>query len=466
MGIRPSVGEQRLPADQERRDHHRGDAGDRGHRHHHGALAGVLINSLANSARSHERLLDNGATQRIAEAWAKDVQSVDPHGVEQGTADGACFDPSAAGPDAPAELVRATFNWDLSAGGADLPKAATWVLVEDGSGVSLVRRYCEDGFRSETVLAKGLDLLVKSTAHGPDAPDEFCPVDEHGVARTCTLVVPELGLDLTVTRRVPNYDANTLPTGTPPPPAIYAHDARYQYLNVRFKPSAPQPVTSYRLELRKGSPTAAAVAGQTKVVTVTQPVPAFYQVTFTGLDVQAPGGPPVNYYVVAVAINDMGEGVPSDAYGPMNPQPTGPDAPATPTATRLSNGCVRVAWSPSAVDGGSPRTGFRVWGIRGTHGNRAFRGGCHHADRHGSDPRRQRHATLDDLRLLQRPRVLPPVSLCRVRQERGRHRLEVRAEQRGVGLRGRHAVQCGHRAPTVATAACLPPPRARGSSGR
>ncbi|MCO5322459.1 MAG: fibronectin type III domain-containing protein [Microthrixaceae bacterium] len=326
-------------------------------------LAGVFINGLTNSARSHERLLDNGSAQRVAEAWTKDVQSVDPHGVGQGleAAATACVDPSVDVSTAPPELVRVTFNWDLEAGGDDLPKTATWALVDEGDSVTLVRRYCEDGFRGEGVMARGLDLFSKSTAHGPEAPDVFCPVDANGVARTCTLVIPELDLDLTVTRRVPNYDANTLPTGAPPPPAIFAHDARYQYLNVRFKPSVPQPVTSYRLELRKGSPTAPPIPTQTKTVTVTQPVPAFYQVTFSGLDVQAVGGPPVNYYVTAVAINDMGPGTQSDPYGPMNPQPTGPDAPTTPEAARLSNGCVRVTWSANAQNGGSPRTGFRVW---------------------------------------------------------------------------------------------------------
>ncbi|MFV0315920.1 MAG: type II secretion system protein, partial [Microthrixaceae bacterium] len=345
-----------------------------------GPLAAAMISGLTSSSDSHERLIDNGAAQKIEEAWTKDVQSVDPQGVDEGSV-AACVDPASVSPTAPPELARVSFNWDLNAGPDELPKTATWVLVQDGDSTTLERRVCEDGFRFTKKLAKGLGPLSSATVRGPDvgSPDQFCPPDQYGVGRTCTLVIPELNVDLTVTRRVPNYDGNTLPTGTPPPPAIFAHDARYQYVNVRFRPSTPQPVTRYELSLRKGAPDAPVV--MTKTVNVSGPVPPYYQVTFgppagdAPLDVRPIGGPPVNYYVTAVAVNDMGPGPQSDAYGPMNPEPTGPDKPSTPVATRLTNGCIRVTWSPNPQDGGSPRTNLRVWAYEAPSGNDPYQPG-------------------------------------------------------------------------------------------
>jgi len=359
-----------------------------------GAIAGAFFFMVRGSADAQERFLQNAAVQRITELWTKDVQSADPSGfynpaatyptgyvrdprgvderetnaaVVPPTSQDACRDTDATG--VAVELDRVTFNWDLTSG--QPPKSATWVLQNAPTGVQLLRRYCVGGvLKSEAVLAKRLEPVASSSTppsalvvRGPSvaSPSSFCPGDAYGVRAVCTLVIPALNADITVTRRVPDTTSATLPTGVPAPPVIFAHDNRYQYLNVRFYPTVGQPADQYRLTLRVDSPTGPVVL--TKTVTVTTPVPSYYQVQFgapsdTALRVETPL---VNYWVTAEAHNSSGWSVPSDPYGPMNPQPVGPDAPTIQTATVGSDGCVDVEWTHAANDGGSPLTGFRIW---------------------------------------------------------------------------------------------------------
>ncbi|MCZ7628326.1 MAG: hypothetical protein M5U19_04360 [Microthrixaceae bacterium] len=324
-------------------------------------IAATLISSINNSAETHERLLGEAALQRITEAWTKDTQSADPTpgvpgttppGVDDNPVQDQCVDPAASVPGAPQEIPRITFHYDLDAG-AEPPKAVTWVIRDDGGSATLVRRFCADGILvSATDMGRDLGPFAAATVRGPDdgVPDDFCPPDANGVGRRCVLVVPKFDTEVTATRRVPDYSMSTLPGGVPAAPTIFASDERFEYLNVRFTPS-PGAVTQYELVLRKGSPTAPVVA--TQLVTAGSPQPASYQVTFSSLEVQPVGGAAVNYYVTARAKNDAGWGPYSDPYGPLNPQPVGPDKPSTPTVAHEGNSCVRVTWTPNANTGGA-----------------------------------------------------------------------------------------------------------------
>ena len=363
-------------------------------------LAGTFYTMVTSSNETNQRLVDNAAVQRITEAWTKDVQSVDPSGyynppapypaaftrdprgvdervttaADPDNSQDACRDPDALG--AAAELDRVTFNWDLQ--DDQTPKSASWVLRDDPTGVQLIRRYCVGGtLLREQVMAKRLGpVLASSVVRGPDAasPNSFCTADSYGVRRVCTLVIPELNADISVTRRVPDVVGGTLPIGPPSEPVVFAHDNRYKYLNVRFRPSVGEPAAQYELRLMKDSPVGTPVL--TKTVTATSPDPAFYQVRFgspSDPDL-AVTEPLTNYWVQVRAYNTYGWSGWSDPYGPMNPQPVGPDAPTIDSVGATSGGCAVVDWTPAANNGGSTRTSFRVWAYEAPNGNEPFPG--------------------------------------------------------------------------------------------
>jgi hypothetical protein len=252
------------------------------------------------------------------------------------------------------------------------------VLRDDPTGVQLIRRYCAGGaLLREQVMAKRLGpVLASSVVRGPDAasPNSFCTADSYGVRRVCTLVIPELNADISVTRRVPDVVGGTLPIGPPSEPVVFAHDNRYKYLNVRFRPSVGEPAAQYELRLMKDSPVGTPVL--TKTVTATSPDPAFYQVRFgspSDPDL-AVTEPLTNYWVQVRAYNTYGWSGWSDPYGPMNPQPVGPDAPTIDSVGATSGGCAVVDWTPAANNGGSTRTSFRVWAYEAPNGNEPFPG--------------------------------------------------------------------------------------------
>ena len=332
-------------------------------------LGMVFLTVVRSNSSAEDRFSRSGEAQRIGEAWTRDVQSVEPGGVNGPGPNDHCVstDQSPSYSDAD-ELRRVSFNWDFSAqaeGASTVRRTATWVVKGPDQGpYQLLRRYCEDLIPvQERVLAKDLTAsgLTKAMAvRGPGNPtQDFCPADGDGVRRKCTIIVGG-GYDyqLTVTRRVPDYSTATVTQFTPGAPTAISHDARNGYLNIYWTPPAmgvgQTPVTSYRLELRSGSATGS-------IVRTIDPAASGTGRQMLQVDSLTNGA---DYYVTLRAANAQGLGDPTAPYGPMTPVPTAPEPPTITNVVANPNGSVTVTWSHNSNDGGSPLTSWSIWAYK------------------------------------------------------------------------------------------------------
>lgn len=325
-----------------------------------GALAAGFVSIIRGSAKADEALTRSGEAQRIGEAWTRDVQSVEPEGVNSAVCES--MDPANSTSN---ETFRVSFSWDSiaqSENASTVSRNATWVIKHvDGDRYSLVRRYCEDGLPvQERVLAKNLDgsgAAVGMLVRGPGSPaNDFCPPDSGGVSRSCTIKVSG-GYDyqLSVSRRTPNYSGNIaqLP---PEAPTCVGYDARNKYINLYWNPPAigmgQSAIVDYRVVLHQGSPTGPVVFDE--IVPHTGIGQQMKKID--GLDNL------VEHFAILRARNAQGFG--DETYpicGPFTPEPTVPEKPTIQSVTTANDGSVTVTWSHNAEDGGSPLTSYSVW---------------------------------------------------------------------------------------------------------
>lgn len=335
------------------------------------ALLGILvvplgftfITMMKGSSESNDRFNRSGEAQRIGEVWTRDVQSVEPTGVNAAVCQSIDNSNNTAN-----ETTRVSFTWDSGAqsqGVSSVTRTSTWVLKQTGSQTyKLLRRYCEDGIpQEERVLAKDLrangiapGLLVK----GPGSPaNEFCPPDTDGARRQCTIKVAG-GYDysLTVTRRSPDFSGVTVPL-PPEAPQCTGSDARNHYFNLYWVP-APQgsgqpAIIDYSVVVREGSQSGPVVKD-------------FFQAAngvgqqmakIDGLDNL------VDYWVTLRARNTNGLG--DETYpqcGPYQPAPTVPEEPTITSATANPDGTVTVVWTHNPEDGGSAISSWSIWAFK------------------------------------------------------------------------------------------------------
>lgn len=333
-------------------------------------LSAAFFSMLRSSSDAQERFNRSGEIQKINEAWTRDVQSVDPRGVNTPSGEHCGMDPNSPGD----ELHRVTFSYNTSPDASGGARRVTWLLKGTGTDVSLIRRECigGDGVR-ERVLAKKLGRIGQSKSRvvrGPTSdPNEFCPpIVPGGPKMTCTIVVDgDFTYQLTVKRRIPDLDGATVIPRVPPPPIAGPHDERYQYLNVYWTPpvlASDQPaVDKYQLYLYEGAPNGPVVA-------------QFDDLTPDGTGLQMKKIESLSlsktYFFAVRAHNIIGWGDLSDVYpadpAGMQPRPTAPLAPVDVQATRNADGTVTLGWKHNSDIGGSPVT---QWKIRATNDNGA-----------------------------------------------------------------------------------------------
>lgn len=280
-------------------------------------LSAAFVSMLRSSGAAQERFDRSGEIQKINEAWTRDVQSVDPRGVNT-PAGQHCGINSATPP--PDELHRVTFSYNESPNATGGARRVTWLLKGSGTDVSLIRRECIGGGEPrERVLAKNLGRPGQAKSRivrGPTSdPNEFCPpIVPGGPKMTCTIVVDgDFTYRLTVKRRVPDLDGATVIPRVPPPPIAGPHDERYEYLNVYWSPpvlSPDQPaVDMYQLYLYEGSPTGPVVRD---VGDITPSGSGLQMLRIDNLSLSK------KYFVAVRARNIIGWGDLSDVY-PANP---------------------------------------------------------------------------------------------------------------------------------------------------
>lgn len=330
-----------------------------------GALAGAFVTGVGSSVKTDEVLNRSVDAERIGHAWTRDVQNVDPDGVNAlGAGCG-----SRTAPGSQVERLIVSFSWDTASSvGAGVPtKTASWVAVGTGTETSLVRRYCENGSPiSEEELARkigtpGSDVssLVSGYYGATDAThawNEFCPIVDpatsNAVSNSCTLnVTGSFQYSVTATRRVPKVAASVVTAAPPGKASNIIANPRNGYISVfwdaAFVAAGSPTVSGYRVYWfadPNGSPIAAPIelSGVSNAATI------------TGLTNGTP------YWVRIQAGNSVGWGELSDAAGPATPAPTPPDRP---TITGITEGdtALTVSWTPNANDGGSAVTGWRIY---------------------------------------------------------------------------------------------------------
>ena len=301
--------------------------------------------------------LDRSAdANRIGWAWTRDVQNVEPGGVNTGSG----CNPAMTGVP---EVTLISFQWNTSADAVargEQPVTASWVAVGSGDDLQLVRRECSgENPVSTTVLARhvGIDgVSITSTIHGPvtGSPSDFCPVQDLGggsyLADSCTIVIEgTFKYDLTVTRRVGDRSGaiNILP---PPPPTITGGEGRNTYLTVAWTPpplaSGQPPISGYRV-FAYTDPNGAPVAS------------AEVDGLSTSADVQGVNNGTL-YWVRVQSQSSAQWGELSAPFGAISPNPTTPDAGSVVDVEPL-NGKVSVTWSAPLNNGGSAISSWHLY---------------------------------------------------------------------------------------------------------
>lgn len=181
-------------------------------------LTFAFLTGMQNTRKSEQLIGESRSAQQIASLWTRDVQNVDPGGVNtQATCE-------ADDPSSEPEETLVTFSWGTSST-APTEESVTWVVVGTGVNAKILRRSCETGsLVREQVVADSFGLSNEEPSQvvrGPDPgdPRQFCPADSAGIGRTCTIVVDgAYSYSLEVARRVPDmedFDAPLTPPGAP-----------------------------------------------------------------------------------------------------------------------------------------------------------------------------------------------------------------------------------------------------------
>ena len=270
-----------------------------------GPLVAFFVTSVRSTREAEDRIDLSADAQRLGNAWTRDVQMVEPGGVNV---------PQCPPAEDENSTTLVTFGWDLD--GATV-KRATWALVGVDTEMSIVRRYCdgEQLVRAE-VLAKHFGRPGMSPAAwpvfgpSPAEPNNFCPADAHGIGRTCTINVGTSSAappsySLTVARRAPDLNALSAPR-PPGQPTVDCDDvdavyARNQYAVISWAPPVVPPnqppitgytAVAYTNAIGSGSPASVTAVGATG--------------TSARLESLVNG---TTYYVGVRAVNDAGDGV-------------------------------------------------------------------------------------------------------------------------------------------------------------
>lgn len=315
-----------------------------------GPLAMSFITGLRNTQEAERLLGESRSAQQIASLWTRDVQNVEPGGVNTQPP---CPSTDPADPAVPEEFL-VNFSWG-SAASAGQPENATWMVVGTGTNARIERRACVAGQPTTTQVVAdsfGLSREAASTVvRGPipAQPRQFCPLETDGVGRTCTIAVTgRYSYRLSVDRRVPDATNAILPDTPPGAPEITVAEPRRQRINVAWTtpPLGPgqSAVTGYRVHMYD-SATGEPIA--TEELTDNQ-------FSFLGL---TNGN---QYWFRVQARNVVGWGPLSAVVGPVVPTDSSPEAP-TITAVTPGDTTVSATWTPNSNDGGSAVTSWRIY---------------------------------------------------------------------------------------------------------
>lgn len=313
-----------------------------------GPLAVSFISGVRATRASEDMLNRSRAARQIASFWTRDVHNVEPGGVNSQST---C--PSKDG-EAGIEEHLVTFSWGSGGNGA-VPQSASWVLVGSGDNASLIRRACERGEPIvENVIAENFGVTgsqATDLVHGPStsAPRTFCPVDNDGVGRTCTIVVSgSYSYSLTVDRRRPDRTNAGAASNVPGAPTVTVAEARNQRINVKWEDpildSAQPAISGYRVHLYT-DPLGEPIDSETV---------SSREYSFTGLTNTT------SYWVAVQAQNAVGWGPVSEPFGPTIPDNATPEAPTVVSATPGDTSAV-VRFTPNANDGGATVTAWHVY---------------------------------------------------------------------------------------------------------
>lgn len=220
-----------------------------------GLIAQFFIGTTRTISDSSRRLAVMQSAQRIGSAWSRDVQNVEPSGVNSAQ----CPRQAASSLPTP-EQTLVSFSWGLSSSGDQTSRTATWATAGFGTDMVLIRRYCQkDVMISEDVLATGIaahgTINGLAIVHGPSGAmsNDFCPLVPAvgGISARCTISVDgAFKYSLQIARRVPDYSGADSPF-SPPAPTISGVVSRNGFLVVSWTPPFMPPsvpaITSYRI---------------------------------------------------------------------------------------------------------------------------------------------------------------------------------------------------------------------------
>lgn len=331
-------------------------------------LVPLTMSFMASFQRTTEvgnRISATADAQRIAAAWTKDVQNVDPAGVRQGEA--GCL-PDPGGP-SEVEVPLITFEWDTqtstgtitSTSGSPttsvnvVPKKATWSIVGTGSQMRIMRRYCEADAPATGADGTPPSMMIADSFWVPGkTPMTLVYGQTSGLKDFCTGTACTININgaftysLTIGRRVPGLTPGL--AQVPSVPVITGAVPGNASLAIAWLPStvpsgAP-PVDRYTVVISRqfnGTELSHQDLGSTSLAAL-----------FTGLT----NG--LDYYFQAQACNLNGCSDLSPPFGPVQPAPTIPGPPTGVTASRTANQTLGAAWTAPADNGGTAITSYRI----------------------------------------------------------------------------------------------------------